>query len=237
LKLPRKPLAVVFDLDGTLINSTVNFGLMRLRIVGGLIAHGIPASELEGGRTTADDLAKAVNYLKANGLGGKVPQLHRAMSDIMNMTEIEHVADTTPIEGAEDCLASIEGAGLAIGILTRGSRAYAQAAIHYAGLDLMTVPMICRDDFPEEEAKPNGKAMERIAGMMGLKAVDCVLVGDHGMDLSCARSVSAGFIGVLSGTFGCDDWIRAGCSVFIDSVRSLPDLLLGTPESRLSDDR
>ena len=56
--LGRRVRGVVFDLDGTLINSTVNFGLMRLRIVGGLIAHGIPASELEGGRTTADDSAQ-----------------------------------------------------------------------------------------------------------------------------------------------------------------------------------
>lgn len=233
----RQVRGVVFDLDGTLINTTVNFGLMRRRIIAELVARGIPLSELDGGRTTADDLDRAARYLEANGRGYDIPDMHRAIGGIMNMTEIERVTATTSIEGAGECLARIKEAGLMVGILTRGSREYAVAALRYACLDLWTVPMICRDDFPEEEAKPNGKAMERIAEMMGLKAEDCILVGDHEMDLSCACSVSAGFIGVLSGTFGMNDWIRAKCPVIIDSVRSLPRLLLEDHESCRLDER
>jgi phosphoglycolate phosphatase len=85
---------------------------------------------------------------------------------------------------------------------------------------------VCRDDFPEEEAKPNGKAMVRIAGMMGLRPEDCVLVGDHAMDLKCARSAPSGFVGVLSGSFKSEDWSRHGCDMVIDNVGMLPRLLL-----------
>ncbi len=100
------------------------------------------------------------------------------------------------------------------------------AALHHAGLGFRFDATICRDDFSEDEAKPNGKAMVRMAGMLRLRPEDCVLVGDHAMDLSCARSSSAGFIGVLSGTFRRDDWSRHGCEVVIESVEALPRLLL-----------
>ena len=52
-----------------------------------------------------------------------------------------------------------------------------------------------------------------------------VAVTDDFMDLRCARSVSAGFVGVLSGAFGCEEWSRSGCEVVIESVEALPGLL------------
>ena len=149
------------------------------------------------------------------------------MREVMNRTELERVAETTPVPGALECLTRLKGAGLRTGLLTRGSRNYALAALRHAGLDHSFDSMVCRDDFPEEEAKPNGKAMLRMAGMLGLLPEDCILVGDHAMDRSCALSVSSGFIGVLSGSYRKEEWSMNGCAVIIDSVAALPDLLLG----------
>lgn len=217
---------VVFDLDGTLVNTTVDFGLMKRRVVASLIDQGIPSSVLDGGRTTADNLDRAIAYLTAQGMAARIDEVCRAISEAMNQTELERVSETTAVAGARGCLAELGTAGLRIGLLTRGSRRYALSALDHAGLGFRFDATVCRDDFPEDEAKPNGKAMIRIAGMLGLRPADCVLVGDHAMDLSCARSASAGFIGVLSGTFGSEDWSRHGCDVVIDSVGKLPCLLL-----------
>lgn len=218
---------VVFDLDGTLVNTAVDFALMKRRVFHSLVAHGIPRSMLDPGRTTADNLGRAADYLAAQGRGGEIKEVHRASGEAMNGTELERVAETTAVDGAGECLSHLRDAGLLIGLLTRGSRAYALAALHHAGLTTGFDAMVCRDDFPEDEAKPNGKAMVRIAGMMGLRPEECVLVGDHAMDLACARSVSASFVGVLSGSFESGDWSRDGCEVVIDSVGVLPELLFG----------
>jgi|GEM_PF-3604827 len=46
--LSGRPLrGVVLDLDGTLVNTTVDFGLMKRRVVASLIAQGIPSSVLD----------------------------------------------------------------------------------------------------------------------------------------------------------------------------------------------
>lgn len=221
----RQVLGVVLDLDGTLINTTVDFVLMKRRVVSELVALGVPSSLLDNGRTTADDIDRAIGYLSASGKEVELREVRRLLGETMNRTELENVALTTPVLGARECLDRLRSRGLMIGVLTRGSREYALAALRYAGLDVRFDAMVCRDDFPEEEAKPNGKAMTRIAGMMGLRPEECVLVGDHAMDLHCARSVSAGFVGVLSGSYNGMDWSRNGCETVIESVCSLPELL------------
>jgi len=213
------------DLDGTLVNTTVDFGLMKRRVVSELVSLGIPAQLLDEARTTADNLDRAIAYLSTHGRGDEINEVHKALSKIMNRTELEHVSLTTAVSGARECLARLRSGGLRLGVLTRGSREYALSALRYAGLDCRFDAMVCRDDFPEEEAKPNGKAMTRTAGMMALRPEECVLIGDHSMDLRCARSVSAGFVGVLSGAFGCEEWSRSGCEVVIESVEALPGLL------------
>lgn len=217
---------VVLDLDGTLVNTAVDFALMKQRAVSALISRGVPPSSLNISLTTADNLGRAVDFLNASGRKAEIDVVHRVLGEAMSRTELERVTETTAVDGVMECISQLRDAGLRIGLLTRGSRPYALAALHHAGLEIRFDAMVCRDDFPEQEAKPNGKAMVRIAGMMGLRPDECVLVGDHGMDLSCARSVSAGFVGVLSGSFKGEDWSRTGCEVVIDSVEVLPRLLL-----------
>ncbi|MDW5562606.1 MAG: HAD hydrolase-like protein [Methanomassiliicoccus sp.] len=221
----REVRGVVLDLDGTLVNTTVDFIIMKKRVTAELVDRGIPTSLLDPKRTTADHIERAADYLEAKGRGEEVGNLHRSLREIMNNTEMEHVSATTAVPGAGECLGRLREGGLKLGVLTRGSRGYALAALRHAGLDMHSEAIVCRDDFPEEEAKPNGKAMVRTAGLMSLRPAECILVGDHAMDLACARSVSASFVGVLSGSFRAEDWARSGCEVVIDSVASLPGLL------------
>jgi phosphoglycolate phosphatase len=143
----------------------------------------------------------------------------------MDLTEMERVDETVPVDGADACLAALEARGMRVGVLTRGSRPYAMAALRCAGLDGRFDAMVCRDDHPEEEAKPNGKAMRRIASLLDVPPERCLVVGDHLMDLTCARSVSAGFVGVLTGSFKSPDWRANGDPAVIDSVAGLPRFL------------
>ena len=93
------------------------------------------------------------------------------------------------------------------------------------GLDGTTGPCVCRDDYPLEEAKPNPLAMRRVAAKLGLDAVDCLYVGDHPMDLECARASGAGFVAVTTGSTDRERWSQSGCRMIIDSVADLPSVL------------
>ncbi|MBI0584173.1 MAG: HAD family hydrolase [Methanomassiliicoccus sp.] len=217
---------VVLDLDGTLIHTTVDFSLMKRRMIASLAQIGVPLSMLDPGSLMLDIMDRSIRYLNAEGRSTEAKEIASMAVVMMNHTELERVSETRPIGGAGECIERLRGGGYKIALLTRGSRAYALSALRFAGLDVEFDAVVCRDDFPEEEAKPNGKAMLRVASMLGLTPEDCVLVGDHSMDLQCARSASSRFVGVLSGSFSAEDWSKAGCEDIIDSVSSLPHLLM-----------
>lgn len=217
--------AVVFDMDGTIINSTVDFRKMKKGMIQELGAMGVPTSLLDPGQTIVVLISRVEAYFVSEGRGEELPRLRAWVNDLMNRTELERVEETTPVDGARDVLLLLRRRGYRLGLLTRGSRAYAVEALRVAGIDIGFDVMVCRDDYPEEEAKPNGLAMKRICQMMGTPVEECLLVGDHLIDLSCARSSASKFLGVLTGAFKEEDWGENECFDVIDSVRSLPSLL------------
>jgi phosphoglycolate phosphatase len=217
--------AVVFDLDGTLINTTVDFRRMRERLLKVLLDAGIPRTEINTEDTIINNVERATAFLRNNGRGEEERGLRNAVGRMMDLTEMEHVHETTPVDGAGECIRALERNGIKMGVLTRGSRAYATAAVRYAGLDVHRLSMICRDDHPEEEAKPNGVAMNRMSSLIGVPPERCLVVGDHFIDLTCARSASAQFLGVLTGSYKRAEWAAKGDPVIINSVAELPEFL------------
>ena len=144
---------------------------------------------------------------------------------IMSETEMLGVSGTRTVPGAETAIEALVNEGYTVSILTRGSRRYTNAALNAADLARFFPNQVCRDDYPENEAKPNPISMSRAAGTMGLSKEQCLLVGDHLMDLECARSAGSGFIGVLSGSTDKDAWKRMGDVRVIQDVSWLPELL------------
>jgi len=212
---------VIFDLDGTLVHITVDFRLMKRKLYEVFIEEGIPANLLDESETMSRSLARIRQYVIENGDAGDMERVGAAVTRSMNGTEMEGVSGTTAIEGALECLRSLQEKGIRLGLLTRGSRAYAEAALQNAGIDIPFNAMVCRDDHPEEEAKPNGKALERTMALMEVQPQECLLVGDHAMDMECAASASVRFLGVLTGSFTKADWERHGCRSMIGSVGDL----------------
>lgn len=216
---------VVFDLDGTLIHSTVDFRMMKRRMITSLIMRGVPATLVNLDFTVLKNREQAVDYLRSQGRYEEAEEAIEIVGDMMSRTEMERVEGTEAVIGAREVLVRLRSNNLRVGVLTRGSRKYALAALRYANLEGVFDALVCRDDYPEEEAKPNAVAMERMASQLHVLPAECVMVGDHSMDLDCALSSGALFVGVLSGANRAPEWSRGGCPHVIASVQALPDLL------------
>lgn len=214
---------LIFDLDGTLVHTTIDFAEMKSGVLRILIDEGVPTEILDRRRTTTENQLRGVAHLAKNG-GDPVRALVRT-SALMSEVEMRGVLATRPIDGAATAIRALATMGLRIGVLTRGSRNYSEQALRSAGLRESVEWMVCRDDYPEEEAKPSSLAMQRAAAGLGLKAVDCIMVGDHLMDLECARAAGSGFVGVLSGSGDEASWKREGVELIIADVGVLPRIL------------
>ncbi|NLI73885.1 MAG: HAD family hydrolase [Euryarchaeota archaeon] len=216
--------AVVLDFDGTLVHSTVDFSKMKHKLIDEMRNMGIPKSALDPSITVTENMENIHSFLISSDNSVAWETVECLASEMMENAEMENVHLTRPIKGAKETILKLKHMGFKVGMLTRGSRRYATAAIKYAGLDGIIDKQMFRDDNGEREAKPNPISLHRMANSLGLPVRKCLMVGDHSIDSICANSAGAAFIGVLTGSFTEEDWKQFGC-YYTNSVADLPTLL------------
>lgn len=217
---------LVFDLDGTLIHSTIDFVEMRSQTFRRMRGAGVPDHILDLTKSIASNLQASFKYLLESGSLEAWRSLAADAGATMSEIEMLHVRQTEAVAGADRAISLLVKEGYPVAVLTRGSRQYTEAALAAAGLAGHLPYTVCRDDHPDEEAKPNPLSMARAAGKLGLAKEECLLVGDHSTDLECALSAGSDFVGVLSGATDLTSWTMLGDFHVIPDVSYLPDLLL-----------
>jgi phosphoglycolate phosphatase-like HAD superfamily hydrolase len=216
---------IVFDLDGTLILSTIDFVQMRCQTFRRMREAGVPENVLKEEKSIAANLLASSHYLRGRGSTEASRSMCNDVNSIMSDIEMINVGRTLAVPGTVEAIKALVKKGYPMAVLTRGSRRYTEQALTAAGLAGYFPHRVCRDDHRDEEAKPNPIALARAAGMIDLAKDRCLLVGDHPMDLECARSAGSFFVGVLSGATDSSGWSGLGEVIIIPDVSSLPALL------------
>ena len=217
---------IVFDLDGTLIHSTIDFAQMRRRTFARMGGAGVPETSLDMSKSITWNLRASFDFLAEAGSLADSRSLGIDATMIMSNIEMLEVQNTRAVQGAERAIGILIDQGYHVAVLTRGSRRYTEAALTAAGLADYFQHAVCRDDHPDDEAKPNPISMARAAGKLDLPKEDCLLVGDHETDMECALSAGSLFVGVLSGATDRAAWEALGAVRVIPDVSYLPDLFL-----------
>ncbi len=215
---------VVFDLDGTLIRSTIDFPGMKRRMIAILEGDIIPQGNLTPTDTTVVTMEKAERIWAEKG----VPESERTriraeIDDIMNRTELEAVSTVEEIEGASDAVRRLREGGYKLAVLTRGHHAYALEALKKTRMLGFFDLILGRNETPRP--KPYAEALKHTADLMGLSLDEIVFVGDHPIDATCAKNASVRFIGVLTGWTKEDIWKDHGEKTILKSVGDLPDYI------------
>lgn len=217
--------AIIFDLDNTLVESQIDYLQMKLDVLWELGRSGVEPSLLDPSKTIVENIRMGKEDLARKFPRMDMREVDERINALLTARELERVETVRAHVGASETLDAVQGRGMAMAVLTRGSRAYALKVLSLTGLDGRVGPCICRDDYPLEEAKPNPMAMRRAASKLGLRAEDCLYVGDHPMDLDCARASGARFVGVMTGSTDRKRWRQSGCRTVIASVAELPSIL------------
>ncbi len=206
MKLDPDCRAVCFDMDGTLLDTKVDYSRMSELIVDGLRGYGVPEELLEPQKGYKFNADRAFNWMYANASKETIQQAADSMAKVARDLEMERVDEARPFPGVPEMLKILKEKGYRIGVLTRGCREYAETALGISGVYGMLDGLVARDDYPEAEAKPNAIAMVHMAEAVGVAPEQITYVGDHRMDWMCARDASAKFVAVTSGTFTKENW-------------------------------
>lgn len=215
---------IIFDLDGTLISSKIDFLGMKRNIISLLESKGIPEGLLSPNETTVEILRKAEN------VWGERPEeerreILRMVEGMMDEAEIDALPTVVEVEGASEALKRLKMMGLRLAVLTRGHRTYALKALEKTGMLDYFDTILARGETPEP--KPSPVALIHATAMMGLKPEEVLLVGDHRIDMECAERAGCRFIGVRTGPLGEASWGENRPCILLDSLKQLTEYLSG----------
>jgi phosphoglycolate phosphatase-like HAD superfamily hydrolase len=187
---------IIFDLDGTLIKSKIDFIEMKQKIFRYYKSIGGTPESIHSSLLIPDIVSKILDYADNPEL---IQQMLERVNKIMNEIEIKHVDDAIPIPGVEEALLFLHKRGIKMSVLTRSCREYAIKCLEKVRFITFIDHLIARDDF--HQSKPDPTPTLILAEKMRLNPDKILIVGDHALDLQCAKSANMPFLGVLTGSY------------------------------------
>ena len=189
---PAFPKAVLFDLDGTLLDSAPDMlavaNLMRAQ-------HGLEPMPL-------DDLRAHVSKGSRAMLGAAFPHIDASERDgwvqqFLDLYERELGLHGAPFDGVEPMLAALEAAGRPWGIVTNKPEYLARKLMPLLGWETRCAVLIGGDTLAVR--KPDPLPLTVAAQQIGIDPADCVYVGDDERDILAARGAGMASVVALWG--------------------------------------
>jgi phosphoglycolate phosphatase len=185
--------AVVFDLDGTLIDSVPD------------IAAALNLCLSAEGRTplTDDAVAKLVGggarELVARALGDATPDadIDRVHADFLAHYDAEPITRTRLYPGARELLNELRDAGLPLAICT--NKPQHLTGLILARLDLTPFFTTIWGASPGQPLKPDAACLRIVCTNLGTAPVETIMVGDSHTDIDAARAAGCPSILVAHG--------------------------------------
>ena len=209
----RSARALIFDLDGTLVDTVYAhvfawqraFAELGLPIDGWRIHRRIGMSGGLFSRAAAREIGRPLSPTEVETIQRRHGEIYR-----------EILPERRPLPGAVELLADLRAEGIVHGIATSGRRPEIDASLEALGVGEETV-VVDRGDV--ERAKPEPDLFLTCAERLGVTASDSYVIGDAVWDLLAARRAGMLSVGLLSGGYGEDELARAGAfRVYRDSA-------------------
>ncbi|MBD3639437.1 MAG: phosphoglycolate phosphatase [Marinobacter sp.] len=188
-----KPSVVLFDLDGTLIDTAPDFirCLNQLRE-----QHGLAPLPPEQIRRSVSNGARAMIRV-GFGLEPEHPEYKAKHTAFLDLYEAGVAVETSLFEGMEELLQSLEQRGIPWGIVTNKPVRFAAPLVEALGLAQRCAAVVCPDHVAQR--KPHPEALFLACTQIGAQPETAIYVGDHERDIEAGRNAGMRTIAVRYG--------------------------------------
>jgi phosphoglycolate phosphatase len=203
--------AVLFDLDGTLVDSAPDLGEaaneLRQR-------HGLPPLPLADFRPMTGTGARGMVDV-ALGIGRDDERFPAVRDEYLALYEARMTRLTRVFDRMAPVLDALDAAGLPWGIVTNKFTRFAEPVVQACGIAGRSRVLICGDTTPH--AKPHPEPLFEAARRMAIDPADCVYVGDDHRDVIAGRAAGMATLAASWGYLGLGESIDAwGADAVID---------------------
>jgi len=216
--------AVIFDLDGTLVNFKLDYMTVRAEVKRLLTSYGFPPSIFSINESVFEMLKKMEIFMRNSGKNEReIEDIRREVLEIADKYELEAARNTSPISGGIEVLNQLKKMGLKIGLFTiNGSKATSHILRSFR-LKRFFDAIVTREDVGK--VKPDAMHLEAVLNKLGVKPENTLVVGDSIVDMESARTLGAFAVGVITGLSSPEELIKAGAMCIITSLTDLPRLI------------
>jgi N-acetyl-D-muramate 6-phosphate phosphatase len=212
--------AVLFDLDGTLIDSAPDLGhaadLMRVR-------RGLPSLPLERYRPMAGAGARGMIGV-AFGFGTDHPDFEALRQEFFDNYQACMTERTRAFDDIEAMLGALESSGRPWGVVTNKSERFALPLTAAMPMFARAATVVAGDTTPH--AKPHPAPLLEAARRLGLPPEACLYVGDDERDVQAGKAAGMPTVAACYGYLGVQADVSAwGADAVIENPRELLNFL------------
>lgn len=212
---PSRPFAVLFDLDGTLIDS---IGLLLASVKHTFTGRSPAPTDEEWIAGIGTPLTKQLRpFVSSDDEAAELQLAYRTFQ------REHHDRMTSAFEGVPETLAELDRRGHPMGIVTSKSNEMMERGVRYVGLDKYMKTMIGADSCTvhKPEAFPVLLALQEL----GYNTDEAVFVGDSPHDIHAGNAAKVISVAALWGPFSREQLESAEPARYISSIRDLLPLL------------
>jgi N-acetyl-D-muramate 6-phosphate phosphatase len=195
--------AVLFDLDGTLIDSAPDLGGagndMR-------ISRGLEPLPLAYFRPMVGSGARGM-VQQAFGIGPENDTFIALRDEFLQRYEARMTQQTRVFSGMLPVLSALNLAALPWGIVTNKATRFSEPVVRSLGALSRAATLVCGDTTPH--AKPHPEPLLEAARRMGIAPLNCVYVGDDLRDVQAGHAAGMQTVAVAWGYLGATEPITA----------------------------
>lgn len=183
--------AVLFDLDGTLAETDIDFSKLReatLQLIAEYAIDPLPLRSLD----VLGAMEQAASELRSAGRPEEAEELRKRAHARLQAMEMAYCSTPRPIPGAHDLLSMLKARGARIGIVTRNDR-----QVSLRTLEQLRIPfdmLVSRDDV--QNVKPHPQHILIALQEWHIAPEQCVVVGDYWMDVEAGRAAGCRTVGI-----------------------------------------